>query len=286
MSENNATQIQATAKYLLRGDTEENWNEKKPLLYKREVGLVLDDKARTIGFKIGDGESYWNNLPMHLIRDTEQKFNADSENPMSGKAVAEAVIVKANLEPKQTLVCNLSSTVSHCSSDNLGDFIGYWNTDANMYENPEWPYIVLGLYRNGKSAYLLTNLDETYLTYFNQAGLIKIEGEVWDDVHITVFNDVSNKQDKFADVTEDENTRTIDFNKKFKGIIKNSDGAVSIEAQHISLNSESDFIDVSTARIENLGTPEYYTDAATKGYVDDAIGEINSVLSTLVTIED
>lgn len=109
----------------------------------------------------------------------------------------------------------------------------------------------------------------------------------------TVNNAVSNidvavktKQDKFAEVTEDENTRTIDFNKKFKGIIKNSDGAVSIEAQHISLNSESDFIDVSAARIENLGTPEYYTDAATKGYVDDAIGEINSVLSTLVTIED
>lgn len=154
-----------------------------------------------------------------ILGGTDVLYDSESLNPQSGFAVATALEskqsklsagdgieideenvisaqLKANLEPKQTLVRDLNALESHRSSNNLEDFIGYWNATANMYEIPDYPYVVLGLYRNGKSEWLLTNLDESYLTYFNQDGLIKIEGEVWEDVHITPFKDVSDKADK------------------------------------------------------------------------------------------
>lgn len=46
-----------------KGGTENEWNTKNPVLAEREIGLVLDDSNNTIGFKVGNGEQPWNDLP-------------------------------------------------------------------------------------------------------------------------------------------------------------------------------------------------------------------------------
>ena len=43
-----------------RHDTAANWNAANPILLEGEMGLITD----TNQYKVGDGETRWNNLPL------------------------------------------------------------------------------------------------------------------------------------------------------------------------------------------------------------------------------
>ena len=84
--------------YKLRGDTAQNWENLNPILSVREPALILNENGKTIGFKIGDGVTDWHNLEFHNIDGgggfnvtVDQTYSPKSENPQSGKAVAEAI---------------------------------------------------------------------------------------------------------------------------------------------------------------------------------------------------
>lgn len=55
------------ARIVLRNDTKAQWASANPILLKGEIGIEFDPNAtaadRTILFKIGDGVTYWNDLP-------------------------------------------------------------------------------------------------------------------------------------------------------------------------------------------------------------------------------
>lgn len=81
------------------------------------------------------------------------------------------------------------------------------------------------------------------------------------------------KMDKFADVTVEENAATINndgqlsLNSEYLSLVGRS--SVVIKSNLISLNAN--YIDVLNAHLSNLAEPENASDAATKGYVDNAI---------------
>ena len=56
--------IKAPARFRFRGDTAEGWADKNPVLKEREPALLLDENGKTIGFKVGDGKTAWNELPL------------------------------------------------------------------------------------------------------------------------------------------------------------------------------------------------------------------------------
>ena len=99
-----------------REDTLENWQNSNPVLEKGEPSIVRDG-VEGEWLKIGDGETPWNDLPWkkgprgdagpagddYVLTEADkeeianmakpeidQTYNSESENPQSGKAVAEA----------------------------------------------------------------------------------------------------------------------------------------------------------------------------------------------------
>ena len=52
------------ALHQLRNDTAENWSSANPTLLRGEVGFVVDTSAKVLSFKVGDGETAWNDLEM------------------------------------------------------------------------------------------------------------------------------------------------------------------------------------------------------------------------------
>ena len=73
------TKIRANAKYLLRGDTAENWEKAgNPTLAEREPGVLLDENRCFVGLKIGDGKKPWNELPLHKFGEAEKNYNPKS----------------------------------------------------------------------------------------------------------------------------------------------------------------------------------------------------------------
>ena len=100
MSQNKKIIAQLT--YKLRGDTLENWENLNPILATREPALVVDETGQTIGFKVGDGHTAWNDLKYHNLMiepsisvTIDQTYNAESPNAQSGIAVAEGLKPKA-----------------------------------------------------------------------------------------------------------------------------------------------------------------------------------------------
>ena len=69
--------------YKLRGGTAEQWVEKNPILREKEPGVETNTKK----FKIGDGQTYWNDLPYYVNEDavkimiSEAMANADPITP-------------------------------------------------------------------------------------------------------------------------------------------------------------------------------------------------------------
>ena len=72
-----------------RGDTASRWASINPVLAEREIGLVTDSKGQ---FKIGDGVSKWNDLPLWGFDGNLVQSSGTSETSvMSQKAVTELV---------------------------------------------------------------------------------------------------------------------------------------------------------------------------------------------------
>lgn len=121
-----STKIYANAVFGFREDTLENWTSNNPVLRKGEPAVVRDGENGQ-WLKIGDGITSFNNLPWktgpkgdmgeqgpkgekgekgekgdtgEAGKDaiTDQTYNPESENAQSGKAVAEAVSGKADVE--------------------------------------------------------------------------------------------------------------------------------------------------------------------------------------------
>ena len=108
MNENEVRRLMATARFKFRSDTLKNWEANNPVLLSGEAGVVTgldvvgdnrEDKSQKI--KFGDGMHDWNSLdwwygPEGKGSDitVDPTYNSESENPQSGKAVAEAVSSK------------------------------------------------------------------------------------------------------------------------------------------------------------------------------------------------
>lgn len=72
-----------------RGDTASRWASVNPVLAEREIGLVTDSKGQ---FKVGDGVSKWNDLPLWGFDGNLVQSSGTSETSvMSQKAVTELV---------------------------------------------------------------------------------------------------------------------------------------------------------------------------------------------------
>ena len=51
------------SRVFFRRDTQQNWQSVNPVLYQGELGLVIDSIGQdTVLFKIGDGQTPWNDL--------------------------------------------------------------------------------------------------------------------------------------------------------------------------------------------------------------------------------
>ena len=113
MTEKDNTRILAAARFKSRSDTLENWEKENPVLLSGEPGVVIDG-TESEKIKFGDGVTPWNELgwwkgPKGEKGDqgekgdtgtqglpgkdavVDQSYNPESENPQSGKAVAEAI---------------------------------------------------------------------------------------------------------------------------------------------------------------------------------------------------
>ncbi len=90
--------ILANTRFVYKSKTKQEWETENPILLNGEIGFV-SDVTESDFVKIGDGKTSWNDLPYKKGpkgKDAEkviieQTYNAESENPQSGKAVAEAL---------------------------------------------------------------------------------------------------------------------------------------------------------------------------------------------------
>lgn len=92
--------IFAKARFKLRSNPQQVWEEKNPVLLDGEPGIVSDGSIEKI--KFGDGVTEWNNLPYFKGEKgdkgdrgepalTDSEYNPESENAQSGRAVAQAI---------------------------------------------------------------------------------------------------------------------------------------------------------------------------------------------------
>lgn len=208
---------------------------------------------------------------------TDSEYNPESANPQSGKAVAKAIEDKATLELKDFGVRGIS-ILSGEAIDGLYELFDTFTTDDEK--------IALTFLKKGGTFHTTTfKLLSTEPSELNQFKLLigtkhKLSfyahtnpntQETIYEVDMVALKDVSNKQDKFAVVTETESEKILDFSKEFQATVKNSKGALSLGGKRINLCAENGTIDVCGAKLENLSAPEDETDAATKGYVDNLI---------------
>lgn len=118
--------------YKLRGDTEQNWNNINPILATREPALVLDENGKTIGFKIGDGVTHWNNLDFYIIdgnNGTIKLWQSNTEYKVGDTVIATlAHPTESDYAYTACLVCIKNHTSGPASKPNVvGDFNGCWD---------------------------------------------------------------------------------------------------------------------------------------------------------------
>lgn len=99
---------------------------------------------------------------------------------------------------------------------------------------------------------------------------------------------VADKQDKFADVLTEEKDG---FNgiaiTKSPAIVRASNGGLTLEGYTLALNStESDYIYCSNKTLRYVGDPTEENEAATKGYVDRLIGDIDTALDLIIALQE
>jgi len=76
--------------YVLRGGTAAEWNEKNPILRAKEPGV----ETNTGKFKIGDGQTFWVDLPYYLNEDAVKIMVSEAMQnaaPISGTQVTAIV---------------------------------------------------------------------------------------------------------------------------------------------------------------------------------------------------
>lgn len=79
-----------------RVDTKANWEAANPVLLDGELGFIKDYPGQ---YKLGDGVSSWNALPVRgLSINVKQSIGTDADAVMSQKAVTEALDQKASVE--------------------------------------------------------------------------------------------------------------------------------------------------------------------------------------------
>ena len=100
---------------------------------------------------------------------------------------------------------------------------------------------------------------------------------LWDITYV-IKTDTSNKMDNFGEVEYDEDFNTITFP---KGTVITTNDYLNIHGGLVTISANSD-IYFSGNKLKNVGNPDTADDAATKGYVDDIVGNIQSILSTIV----
>lgn len=238
MAQNESTKTTIISRIMSKIDTAANWDTNNPVLLKGEVVPVIvpDSEGNTayVAFKVGDGVSNYTTLPFTSanawdvydwakaetkptydyseIKNTptipsaqtvDQKYSATSKNAQSGVAVAEALALKVDKVDGKTLTSNDFTSALLSKLNGIAE-------GANKYVHPtHTAHTTSSLYKitvdalgHVSSATAVTKADITGL------GIPAIT--VDDAMSTTSTNPVqnkvvntalSNKQDKFADVT-------------------------------------------------------------------------------------
>lgn len=110
---------------------------------------------------------------------------------------------------------------------------------------------------------------------------------------------LDSKQDKFADISVDnEGSVTLTPSKNIQIAVTDDNGQVLLVGKHATLYA--DYVNLhglvsilgsldfgyGNGKISNLGTPTADTDAVNKGYVDTAVGDIESALDAIIAIQE
>lgn len=238
MAQNESTNTTIISRIMSKIDTAANWDANNPVLLKGEVVPVIvpDSEGNTayVVFKVGDGVSNYATLPFTSanawdvydwakaatkptydyseIKNTptipsaptiDQKYSATSKNAQSGVAVAEALALKVDKVDGKTLTSNDFTSALLSKLNGIAE-------GANKYVHPtHTTHSTSGLYKitvdalgHVTSATAVTKADITKLgipaitvdTAMSTTSTNPVQNKV-------VNTALSNKQDKFADVT-------------------------------------------------------------------------------------
>lgn len=103
-----------------RRDTADNWRVQNPILLDGEIGIVTDQPDR---YKVGDGVTAWNNLPLRGFDGNIVQMTGDSRTAvMSQWAVTQALEEAANNALSPEKIEELTKDLA--SKDELNDAIG------------------------------------------------------------------------------------------------------------------------------------------------------------------
>lgn len=238
MAQNEPITTTINGRIMSKIDTAANWDENNPILLKGEVVPVIvpdsDGNTAYVAFKVGDGVSDYATLPFTSanawdvydwakaetkptydyseIKNTptipsaptiDQKYSATSKNAQSGVAVAEALALKVDKVDGKTLTSNDFTSALLSKLNGIAE-------GANKYVHPtHTAHSTSGLYKitvdalgHVTSATAVTKEDITKLgipaitvdTAMSTTSTNPVQNKV-------VNTALSNKQDKFADVT-------------------------------------------------------------------------------------
>nr|DAM44475.1 MAG TPA: hyaluronidase [Caudoviricetes sp.] len=238
MAQNESTNTTIISRIMSKIDTAANWDANNPVLLKGEIVPVIvpDSEGNTayVVFKVGDGVSNYATLPFTSanawdvydwakaatkptydyseIKNTptipsaptiDQKYSATSKNAQSGVAVAEALALKVDKVDGKTLTSNDFTSALLSKLNGIAE-------GANKYVHPtHTAHSTSGLYKitvdalgHVTSATAVTKEDITKLgipaitvdTAMSTTSTNPVQNKV-------VNTALSNKQDKFADVT-------------------------------------------------------------------------------------
>lgn len=238
MAQNESTNTTIISRIMSKIDTAANWDTNNPVLLKGEVVPVIvpDSEGNTayVVFKVGDGVSNYATLPFTSanawdvydwakaatkptydyseIKNTptipsaptiDQKYSATSKNAQSGVAVAEALALKVDKVDGKTLTSNDFTSALLSKLNGIAE-------GANKYVHPtHTAHSTSGLYKitvdalgHVTSATAVAKADITNLGISDITVDAAMSTTSTNPVQNKVVNTaLSNKQDKFADVT-------------------------------------------------------------------------------------
>ena len=301
MSETNTNQnrVKAKAKFLVRRRKAKNWSG--ITLESGELGLVIDSTDNSKKVKIGDGVTVWEELPWLTVG--ELKFDPESPNAQSGLAVAQAVEQHNANENSHsdirneiaTIKSSLSAGTSRVVVDKLPPLKDAEENKKYMVRknNPEtgnWydEYMFIPILQGEHSGITVTNASwEETETPFILKRATCLRWEQNDDN--TVYNYVFKGWDNSGVETTISFTLPIDtgINRDFSVYIDFSSlyadftilSKTEISAKVYHLYDFSNPYELIGNTSVNLSEVLY--GYATTGYVDEAVGDIESALDEL-----